>query len=132
MLLGAAAGAGGAWLLTRVLNADGPPWRRNFAGARQQRDALLEYGRRAFEEDFLDAVPLRCPEGDVEGVAFVLPYTYVFDADGDKVRTVQFHGAGVITPNSLFFGRNGRVLVTPGLSPTSGARLRGRNGIRLR
>lgn len=48
-------------------------------------------------------------------VAFVLPYTYVFDRDGDKVRTVQFRAAGIIAPNSLFFGRNGRVLVTPGL-----------------
>jgi hypothetical protein len=48
-------------------------------------------------------------------VAFVLPHTYVFDRDGDKVRTVQFRAAGVIAPNSLFFGVNGRVLVTPGL-----------------
>jgi DNA-binding beta-propeller fold protein YncE len=48
-------------------------------------------------------------------VAFVIPYTYVFDRDGDKVRTVQFRGAGVIAPTSLFFGTNNRVLVTPGL-----------------
>jgi hypothetical protein len=48
-------------------------------------------------------------------IAFMVPYTYVFDADGDKVRTVQFRGAGIVTPNSLFFGRDGRVLVTPGL-----------------
>ncbi|HMF97076.1 MAG TPA: hypothetical protein VKE96_22415 [Vicinamibacterales bacterium] len=48
-------------------------------------------------------------------VAFVIPYTYVFDRDGDKVRTVQFRGAGIIAPTSLFFGTNNRVLVTPGL-----------------
>jgi hypothetical protein len=48
-------------------------------------------------------------------IAFVLPYTYVYDRDGDKTRTVQFRGAGIIAPNSLFFGINGRVLVTPGL-----------------
>jgi hypothetical protein len=48
-------------------------------------------------------------------VAFVVPYTYVFDRDGDKIRTVQFRAAGTLSPNSLFFGRNGRVLVTPGL-----------------
>ena len=47
--------------------------------------------------------------------AFVVPYTYVYDGDGDKTRTVQFRGAGLIAPNSLFFGKNGRVLVTPGL-----------------
>jgi hypothetical protein len=44
-----------------------------------------------------------------------VPYTYVFDRDGDKIRTVQFRGAGIMTPSSLFFGRNGRLLVTPGL-----------------
>jgi hypothetical protein len=48
-------------------------------------------------------------------IAFVVPYTYVFDSDGDKVRAVQFRGAGVITPTSLFFGSKGRLLVTPGL-----------------
>jgi hypothetical protein len=48
-------------------------------------------------------------------VAFVVPYTYVFDADGDKIRTVQFQGAGIVSPNSLFFDRHGRLLVTPGL-----------------
>jgi hypothetical protein len=48
-------------------------------------------------------------------MAFTVPYTYVFDRDGDKVRTVQFRGAGIMTPSSLFFARNGRVLVTPGL-----------------
>jgi hypothetical protein len=48
-------------------------------------------------------------------IAFVVPYTYVYDGDGDKTRIVQFRGAGIIAPNSLFFGKNGRVLVTPGL-----------------
>jgi hypothetical protein len=48
-------------------------------------------------------------------MAFVLPYTYVYDRDGDKTRTVQFSAAGILAPSSLFFGRNGRVLVTPGL-----------------
>ena len=35
-------------------------------------------------------------------------------AIGDKVRTVQFSAAGIITPNSLFFTSAGRLLVTPG------------------
>jgi hypothetical protein len=48
-------------------------------------------------------------------IAFVLPYTYVFDRDGDKIKTVQFRAAGVLAPTSLFFGTNSRVLVTPGL-----------------
>ena len=48
-------------------------------------------------------------------VAFVVPYTYVYDRDGDKVRTLQFRAAGITAPNSLFFGPKGRLLVTPGL-----------------
>ena len=48
-------------------------------------------------------------------VSFVVPYTYVFDRDGDKVRTIQFRAAGIVAPNGLFFGKNGRILVTPGL-----------------
>src|SRR5262249_12438659 len=55
-------------------------------------------------------------------ISFATPYTYVYDADGDKVRVVQFRGAGVVSPSSLFFGGSGRLLVTPGLlefSPTA-------------
>jgi hypothetical protein len=48
-------------------------------------------------------------------ISFVVPHTYVYDPDGDKVRALQFRGAGIIAPNSFFFGRNGRLLVTPGL-----------------
>jgi len=48
-------------------------------------------------------------------IAFVVPYTYVYDRDGDKRRTLQFRAVGLIAPSSLFFGTNGRVLVTPGL-----------------
>jgi hypothetical protein len=48
-------------------------------------------------------------------VSFVIPFTYVFDRDGDKIRTVQFRGAGVLAPGGLFFGPNDRLLVTPGL-----------------
>jgi hypothetical protein len=47
-------------------------------------------------------------------VSLVLPYTYVYDKDGDKLRTVQFRAAGIIAPTSLFFTPNGRLLVTPG------------------
>jgi hypothetical protein len=48
-------------------------------------------------------------------IAFVVPYTYVYDGDGDKTRTVQFRGAGLVQPISLFFAGDGRILVTPGL-----------------
>jgi hypothetical protein len=48
-------------------------------------------------------------------VALMTPFTYVYDDDGEKRRTVQLRGAGVITPTSLSFAPNGQLLVTPGL-----------------
>lgn len=48
-------------------------------------------------------------------VSFVAPFTYVFDEDGDRLRTVQFRAAGLVSPTSLFFSANGRLLITPGL-----------------
>ena len=47
-------------------------------------------------------------------VSLIEPFTYVYDRDGDKARTVQFSAAGIITPTSLAFTPRGRVLVTPG------------------
>jgi len=48
-------------------------------------------------------------------IVFVVPYTYVYDRDGDKARTVQFRATGIFSPTSLFFGANGHLLATPGL-----------------
>ena len=47
-------------------------------------------------------------------ISLSVPYTYVYDADGDKIRTVQFRAAGLISPISLSFSPSGRLLVTPG------------------
>jgi hypothetical protein len=44
----------------------------------------------------------------------VVPFTYVYDTQGDKTRTVQFGATGIISPTSLFFTRGGHILVTPG------------------
>ncbi|MEO8258528.1 MAG: hypothetical protein ABI868_14365 [Acidobacteriota bacterium] len=76
--------------------------------------------RRAAADGELPFVPptIRTAGVDRNGrlwVSLMLPYTYVFDADGDKIRTLQFRGAGILSPASLFFGRNGHLLVTPGL-----------------
>ncbi len=76
--------------------------------------------RRVVNDETLPLVPpvVRTAAVDRQGrlwVSFVTPYTYVFDGDGDKVRTVQLRGAGLIAPTSLAFARNGRLLVTPGL-----------------
>ncbi len=46
-------------------------------------------------------------------ISFVVPYTYVFDSLGEKVRTVQFQAAGLVAPASLTFAGT-RLLVTPG------------------
>ncbi len=53
------------------------------------------------------------PEGRL-WVSLIVAFTYVYDADGEKVRTVQFRAAGVVSPSSLFFAGPSRVLVTPG------------------
>lgn len=48
-------------------------------------------------------------------VSLMVPFTYVYDVDGDKIASVQFRAAGVIAPTSLFFADSSRVLITPGL-----------------
>jgi hypothetical protein len=47
-------------------------------------------------------------------IALTQQVTYIYDPSGDKIRVVQFRGAGVLDPSSLFFTGDGRVLVTPG------------------
>jgi hypothetical protein len=47
-------------------------------------------------------------------IAFTLPFTYVYDPDGEKQRVVQFRAAGIVAPTSLSFTRDGALLVTPG------------------
>lgn len=40
--------------------------------------------------------------------------TYVYDAAGEKRRTVRFHGAGPLSPTGLSFTAKDRLLATPG------------------
>jgi hypothetical protein len=47
-------------------------------------------------------------------IALTVPYTYVYDPRGDKVRVVQFNATGPFSPTSMSFTRDGRLLVTPG------------------
>jgi hypothetical protein len=53
------------------------------------------------------------PQGQL-WISLGVPFTYVYDAQGDKARTVRFEAAGVVSPTSMFFTRQGRLLVTPG------------------
>ena len=60
---------------------------------------------------------IRAAEVDPRGnlwISLAVPFTYVYDGSGDKIRTVQFSGAGIISPTSLSFGRDGKLLITPG------------------
>jgi molecular chaperone HtpG len=57
------------------LNGDGLPWRWTFDTPAERREALLAYGKRVFDIDFLDVVPLRVPVAELEGLAFVLPFS---------------------------------------------------------
>ena len=73
--------------------------------------------RRAPSELPLVAPLVRTAALDESGrlwISFVQPITYVYDGSGEKVRTVQFRGAGIVAPSSLSFPGDGRVLVTPG------------------
>jgi hypothetical protein len=63
----------------------------------------------------LPAVRAAAADGDGNlWISLTGGYTYVYDAGGDKRRTVQFFGAGPIAPRSLFFTHDRRVLVSPG------------------
>ncbi len=53
------------------------------------------------------------PSGEL-WISLSIPFTYVYDAQGDKLRTLQFRAAGLLGPTSLAFTRRGTVLVTPG------------------
>jgi hypothetical protein len=75
--------------------------------------------RRNGDGDLLPFVPpaIRAAGVDRQGrlwVALMQPFTYVYDTSGEKIRTVQFRGADLLSPNSLFFTKDGRILVTPG------------------
>ena len=75
--------------------------------------------RTTADGDLLPFVPpaIRAAAVDRQGrlwVALMQPYTYVYAPSGEKSRTVQFKGADVLRPSSLFFTKDGRVLVTPG------------------
>ena len=75
--------------------------------------------RRSDEGQLIPLVPpaVRTAAVDRRGRLWVVltgGVTYVYDPSGDKVRAVRFNGAGPLVPNSLFFTKDGRILVTPG------------------
>ena len=97
-------------------------WPRHRAGEDREMPLILPHVQAA-------AV---APDGSL-WIALSIPFVYVFDASGEKTRVVQLEGAGTITPTSLAFTRDGRLLVTPGgyefdVSPGAAARNRAAPG----
>ena len=81
--------------------------------------ASLTVWPRGTGEQPMIAPTVRAAAVDPKGqlwISLSVPYTYVFDRDGDKVRVVQLRAGGVISPSSLVFGKDGRLLATPGLA----------------
>ena len=87
-------------------------------------DALLGsmptvWPRRSIGGETLPLVPPVLLAAAVDGagrlwLSLVSSVTYVFDADGDRVRVVKLRAAGDVSPSSLFFSGS-RLLVAPGL-----------------
>ena len=94
-----------------------PPGRRT--GFRCWRHSRREWPRRRVQDREVPFVaPLIraaavSPSGEL-WISLSIPYTYVYDAQGDKIRTLQFRAAGIVGPTSFGFTRRGTVLVTPG------------------
>ena len=93
---------------------------RHIEGVELDRDirALPEVWPRREDAGRLPLVPplVRTAAVDAAGrlwISLIAPYTYVYDGNGDKIRTVQFRGADVVSAASLSFAGD-RVLVTPG------------------
>jgi hypothetical protein len=75
--------------------------------------------RRIEDRDELPVVPpaVRAAAADRAGrlwISLAAGVTYVYDAEGEKTRTVQFRGAGVLVPHALAFAPGGRLLAAPG------------------
>lgn len=107
----------------RKYSADGTLLFERAVQGRQLDEALAampqRWPRRVIGDREVPLVPplVRTADVDPAGrlwVSFVLPYTFVYDAEGEKLRTVQFRAAGVLAPISLAFPGGNRVLVTPG------------------
>jgi hypothetical protein len=83
------------------------------------RDRPTVWPRRKTDEGEFPIVrpAVRAAAADAAGNLWItldVPFTYVYDAQGDKQRVVQFRSTGIFSPTSLSFTPNGRILATPG------------------
>lgn len=51
-----------------------PPWQIAAETRDAERDLLVDYGQRYFDQPFLDAIQVKCTSGGITGVAFVLSH----------------------------------------------------------
>jgi molecular chaperone HtpG len=104
-----------------TVNADVPPWRREFASPAQRRAAGIAYGQEVFGGRFLDAIEVNDPDAGVEGIALVLPETPSLSRRGGHrvylkgmLLTDKVDG---ILPEWAFFAR--LIVNSTGLSPSA-------------
>jgi hypothetical protein len=83
------------------------------------RNLPSSWPRRRTDEGELPIVQpaIRTAAADPDGnlwISLMTPVTYVYDASGEKRRSVQFRSAGILPVRSFFFPSRDRVLVAPG------------------
>lgn len=88
---------------------DAAPWEKSYPSAMAQREAMFEYGKQVLGVDFFDYIMLKSEAGDVQGVAFVLPYSPSPAAKGRhriylKRMLLSEAGEGIL-PDWAFFVR---------------------------
>lgn len=77
------------------------------------------WAKRSQADEEVPLVPpaVRTAAADPDGnlwISLSAPFTYVYDANGDRRRTIRFTAAGTLMPINFFFTANRRVLVAPG------------------
>ena len=60
---------------TKELNDRDVPWRNTYGSRSEEWNALMDFGRRMFNQDFFDCIPLRSEIGQVTGAAYILPFS---------------------------------------------------------
>jgi molecular chaperone HtpG len=94
---------------SQVVAGEELPWRRKFPDELSRERELLEFGSELFGTRFFDAIPIKAPAGDVDGVAFVVAHTLSPAARrSDRVylkRMLLAESAGNMLPDWAFFAK---------------------------
>ncbi|OBZ16642.1 HSP90 family protein [Bacillus sp. FJAT-26390] len=97
-----------------TINKDTPPWLMN-------KQEALEFGEYEMNQNFVDAIPLKSVIGELEGVAYILPYAVSLQAEKkNKVyakRMLLSDQINSLLPDWAFFVTC--IINTNGLRPTA-------------